>query len=176
VPVRHGMEAVADGDGEAREGLLVSVLCPSDEVGVHVTSDVSASGSSERSHGMGHVEGARVQSPFDFVGLRLQLSNPALCRSSRATATNSRSRWRWAQRSANQLGSNHLPSAYEFEQRALSRRARGAPHLRRRELKRQFGDTRPPGSRLRRAGRSPTPRRGRSPIPGAAPRRSAGRR
>ena len=35
-PVRHRVEPVARGDGEAREGLLVTVLRPSDEIGIHV--------------------------------------------------------------------------------------------------------------------------------------------
>jgi hypothetical protein len=33
------MEAVADGDGEAREGLLVTTLRPNHEVGIHATPD-----------------------------------------------------------------------------------------------------------------------------------------
>ena len=35
-PVRYRVEAVADGDGEAREGLLVTLLRPSDQLGIHV--------------------------------------------------------------------------------------------------------------------------------------------
>ena len=35
-PVRHRVESVARGDGEAREGLLVTVLRPSDQLGIHV--------------------------------------------------------------------------------------------------------------------------------------------
>ena len=36
-PLRHGMEAVADGDGEARERLRVTALRPDHEVGIHVS-------------------------------------------------------------------------------------------------------------------------------------------
>ena len=41
-PVRHRVEAVAHGDGEAREGLLVPVLRPSDQLGIHVFRHVAA--------------------------------------------------------------------------------------------------------------------------------------
>ena len=41
-PERHRVESVARGDGEAREGLLVPVLRPSDQLGIHVSSAVSA--------------------------------------------------------------------------------------------------------------------------------------
>ena len=37
-PVRHPVESVARGDGEAREGLLVAPLRPSDQVGIHASS------------------------------------------------------------------------------------------------------------------------------------------
>jgi len=37
-PVRHRVEAVARADGEAREGLLVTVLRPSDQLGIHARS------------------------------------------------------------------------------------------------------------------------------------------
>jgi hypothetical protein len=29
------VETVTDGDGKAREGLLVTALCPSDQLGIH---------------------------------------------------------------------------------------------------------------------------------------------
>ena len=37
-PVRHRMEPVAHGDGEAREGLFVAVLCACHEIGIHASS------------------------------------------------------------------------------------------------------------------------------------------
>ncbi len=37
-PVRHRVEPVADGDGEAREGLLVTALRPDHQIGVHAPS------------------------------------------------------------------------------------------------------------------------------------------
>ena len=47
-PERHRVEAVANGDGEAREGLLVTVLRPSDQICIHVSSAVVAPGRSGR--------------------------------------------------------------------------------------------------------------------------------
>ena len=41
-PVRHRVEPVAGGDGEAREGLLVTVLCPDHEIGIHALPPMSA--------------------------------------------------------------------------------------------------------------------------------------
>ena len=35
-PVRHRVEAISHGDGEAREGLLVAALCAPHEIDVHV--------------------------------------------------------------------------------------------------------------------------------------------
>ena len=54
-PVRHPVESVARGDGEAREGLLVTPLRPSDQVGIHAASALVAPGGSGRSHGMGAI-------------------------------------------------------------------------------------------------------------------------
>ena len=41
-PVRHRVESVAHGDGEAREGLLVAVLRPSDQLGIHALPPLAA--------------------------------------------------------------------------------------------------------------------------------------
>jgi hypothetical protein len=51
--VRHRVEAVARGDGEAREGLLVTVLRPSDQLGIHVSTALVAPDRFGRSLGMG---------------------------------------------------------------------------------------------------------------------------
>ena len=72
-PVRHRVETVADGDGEAREGLLVSALRPSDQLGIHVTSAVWAPGRSGRLHGMGAVQVRATQSSGG-LGIRDRLA------------------------------------------------------------------------------------------------------
>src|SRR5215203_3473988 len=52
-PVRHGMEAVAHGDSEAREGLLIAALRPDHQVGVHASPIGSAAGATPTSYGQG---------------------------------------------------------------------------------------------------------------------------
>jgi hypothetical protein len=55
--VRHRVESVAGGDGEAREGLLVAVLRPSDQIGIHCHfRHIGARLESDVSYGMGRVE------------------------------------------------------------------------------------------------------------------------
>jgi hypothetical protein len=63
-PVRHRVEAVARGDGEAREGLLVTTLRPSDEFGIHVRSAVGHP-TVGHSYGMGvvHTPAAQTSRP-----------------------------------------------------------------------------------------------------------------
>ena len=51
-PVRHRMETISHGDGEAREGLLVAVLCLPHEIDVHVLPPCGV-GRRRRSNGMG---------------------------------------------------------------------------------------------------------------------------
>jgi hypothetical protein len=51
--LRHRVESVARGDGKAREGLLVTVLGPSDQIGIHVSSAESDPVDPGRSYGMG---------------------------------------------------------------------------------------------------------------------------
>ena len=48
-PVRHRVEPVADGDGEAREGLLVTVLRPDHEICIHALPHVGRR-STRRTH------------------------------------------------------------------------------------------------------------------------------
>ena len=56
-PVRHRVESVAGGNGEAREGLLVTVLRPSDQIGIHVSLPPYRRPTSPGvSYGMGRVE------------------------------------------------------------------------------------------------------------------------
>ena len=73
-PVRDRVESVAHGDGEAREGLLVTALRPSDQLGIHAASASTAPGGSGRSQGMGDLDASRAPSsclevaPSDGVG------------------------------------------------------------------------------------------------------------
>ena len=60
--MRHRVEAVARGDGEAREGLLVTVLRPSDQLGIHARSAIAASDQLGHSQGMGTVGAKATQS------------------------------------------------------------------------------------------------------------------
>ena len=61
-PVRHRVETVARGNGKAREGLLVTVLRPTDQLGIHVSSALAAPDQAGHSQGMGIVEGRATQS------------------------------------------------------------------------------------------------------------------
>ncbi|MFL5683066.1 MAG: hypothetical protein ACJ77O_07985 [Chloroflexota bacterium] len=60
-PVRDRVETVADGNGEAREGLLVTALRPLDQLDVHVFRHLSPGGPG-CSHGMGASDRRAVQS------------------------------------------------------------------------------------------------------------------
>ena len=63
-PVRHRMEPVAHGDGEAREGPFVTALCESHELGIHPTSFAVRRSGSRRSNGMGIGQAPATQSSF----------------------------------------------------------------------------------------------------------------
>ena len=61
-PVRHRVEPVAGGDGEAREGLLVTVLRPDHEIGIHTLPPVARRSDPAHSHGMGADQEGTTQS------------------------------------------------------------------------------------------------------------------
>ena len=64
-PVRHGMEAVAGSDGEAREGLPVTPLRPFHQICVHLLPPVGTGFRPARSHGMGTMDSRATQSSYD---------------------------------------------------------------------------------------------------------------
>jgi hypothetical protein len=67
------MEPIAGGDGEAREGLFVAVLCASHEIGIHASSDrAGVELGPAHSHGMG---GLSVQLTHSFVAAAQRLED-----------------------------------------------------------------------------------------------------
>ena len=60
--VRDRMKPIPSGDGEAREGLFVAVLCSSHEIGIHASSVRAGRCSAGQPHGMGGSVEGRTQS------------------------------------------------------------------------------------------------------------------
>jgi len=84
-PVRHRVEAVARADGEAREGLLVTVLRPSDQLGIHARSALAAPDQVGHSQGMGAIHVRVTQSSCDAAGSAADGPGPGECNAERVS-------------------------------------------------------------------------------------------